>query len=115
MSLLSLHYCLSLIVRSVLLFSVLLPQSSLLLLGNTSAAAVLAQEQRHSFTVDYTNGRFLKDGRAYRYISGEIHYSRIHPTLWADRLQRVRALGLNAVQTYVPWNYHERQKEVLVF
>lgn len=26
---------------------------------------------------------------------------------WRDRLLRLRAMGLNAVQTYVPWNFHE--------
>uniref|UniRef100_A0A914EGK1 Glycoside hydrolase 35 catalytic domain-containing protein n=1 Tax=Acrobeloides nanus TaxID=290746 RepID=A0A914EGK1_9BILA len=36
-----------------------------------------------------------------------IHYFRIHPDLWNDRLQRVRALGFNAVQVYVAWNMHE--------
>uniref|UniRef100_A0A914ED15 Glycoside hydrolase 35 catalytic domain-containing protein n=1 Tax=Acrobeloides nanus TaxID=290746 RepID=A0A914ED15_9BILA len=32
---------------------------------------------------------------------------RVHPGLWNDRLQRIRALGFNAVQVYVPWNLHE--------
>lgn len=27
--------------------------------------------------------------------------------LWKDRLLRVKALGLNTIQTYVPWNLHE--------
>lgn len=26
---------------------------------------------------------------------------------WEDRLLRAKALGLNAIQTYVPWNLHE--------
>lgn len=60
-----------------------------------------------SFRVDYNKNVFLKDGQPYRYISGEIHYFRIHPTLWEDRLQRVRHAGLNAVQVYIPWNFHE--------
>ncbi len=60
-----------------------------------------------SFRIDQQKGQFLKDGQQFRYISGEIHYFRIHPSLWNDRLERVRALGLNAVQVYVPWNFHE--------
>lgn len=39
--------------------------------------------------------------------SGEMHYSRVHPKLWSDRLGRARAMGLNAIATYVPWNWHE--------
>jgi beta-galactosidase len=26
---------------------------------------------------------------------------------WKDRLLRAKALGLNTIQTYVPWNLHE--------
>ena len=60
-----------------------------------------------TFEVDYPNHRFLKDGQPFRYISGEIHYCRIHPDLWEDRLQRVRALGFNAIQVYTAWVLHE--------
>ncbi|EJW71956.1 hypothetical protein WUBG_17137, partial [Wuchereria bancrofti] len=41
------------------------------------------------------------------YISGSIHYFRIPPYYWADRLRRIRAAGLNAIQLYIPWNFHE--------
>ena len=60
-----------------------------------------------TFTVDYTKHQFIKDGKPFRFISGSIHYFRIHPDHWDDRLKRVRALGLNAIETYVPWNFHE--------
>ena len=43
----------------------------------------------------------------HRYISGSMHYSRVLPEFWKDRLQKFVAGGLNAVQTYVPWNFHE--------
>ena len=42
-----------------------------------------------------------------RISSGSIHYFRVHPAYWRDRLRRLRAAGLNAVDTYVPWNLHE--------
>ena len=29
---------------------------------------------------------------------GSIHYNRIHPAYWRDRLMRVRSMGLNAIQ-----------------
>ncbi|KAK6759062.1 hypothetical protein RB195_016340 [Necator americanus] len=60
-----------------------------------------------SFSVDYPGNQFLLDGQPFRYISGSIHYFRIHPSQWADRLLRVRALGFNAIQYYIPWNFHE--------
>ncbi|MEQ2252341.1 Beta-galactosidase, partial [Ilyodon furcidens] len=60
-----------------------------------------------SFSVDYKNNCFRKDGEQFRYISGSIHYSRIPRAYWKDRLLKMYMAGLNAIQTYVPWNYHE--------
>lgn len=39
--------------------------------------------------------------------SGAMHYFRVPKEYWKDRLQRLRAAGLNTVETYVPWNLHE--------
>lgn len=52
-----------------------------------------------SFTVDYENDRFLKDGRPFRFISGSFHYFRAHPETWSRHLKTMRAAGLNAVTT----------------
>ncbi|XP_078572211.1 beta-galactosidase-like isoform X2 [Branchiostoma floridae x Branchiostoma japonicum] len=60
-----------------------------------------------SFSIDYDNNTFLKDGEPFRYISGSIHYSRVPRSYWQDRLTKMYAAGLNAIQTYVPWNLHE--------
>jgi beta-galactosidase GanA len=39
--------------------------------------------------------------------AGSLHYFRVPaPNLWRDRLQKMRAAGLNAVDIYYPWNYH---------
>ncbi|MFF9238105.1 glycoside hydrolase family 35 protein [Streptomyces sp. NPDC014776] len=56
----------------------------------------------------YADGTLLRDGRPHRVLSGSLHYFRVHPGQWADRLDRLAALGLNTVDTYVPWNFHER-------
>nr|XP_006821084.1 PREDICTED: beta-galactosidase-like [Saccoglossus kowalevskii] len=60
-----------------------------------------------SFTVDWDNDCFLKDGKPFRYISGSIHYTRIPKFYWQDRLKKMYTAGLNAVQIYIPWNVHE--------
>ncbi|KAJ3664571.1 hypothetical protein Zmor_000127 [Zophobas morio] len=39
--------------------------------------------------------------------SGTMHYFRIPPQHWRDRLRKLRAAGLNTVETYIPWNLHE--------
>ncbi|SDL58136.1 glycoside hydrolase family 35 protein [Microbacterium azadirachtae] len=50
---------------------------------------------------------FLLDGAPFQVISGAMHYFRIHPGLWEDRLRTARQMGLNTIETYVPWNAHE--------
>ncbi|MFE7571118.1 beta-galactosidase family protein [Streptomyces sp. NPDC057539] len=50
---------------------------------------------------------FLLDGRPVRLLSGALHYFRVHEELWGHRLGMLRAMGLNCVETYVPWNLHE--------
>jgi beta-galactosidase len=50
---------------------------------------------------------FRLDGEPFRLISGALHYFRVHPGQWRDRLRKARLLGLNTVDTYVPWNLHE--------
>jgi beta-galactosidase GanA len=57
--------------------------------------------------LDIDSNGFQRDGRPHRVLSGALHYARVHPAYWQDRLRRVRALGLNTVETYVPWNFHE--------
>lgn len=43
-------------------------------------------------------------------ISGAMHYFRIVPEYWEDRLLKLKAGGFNCVETYVPWNLHEPQE-----
>ncbi|GAA4666328.1 glycoside hydrolase family 35 protein [Frondihabitans cladoniiphilus] len=52
---------------------------------------------------------FLFDGAPHRVLSGALHYFRVHPDLWADRIHKARLLGLNTIETYVPWGDHEPQ------
>ncbi|KAJ3614876.1 hypothetical protein NHX12_018446 [Muraenolepis orangiensis] len=72
----------------------------LALLGNSLGAP-------RSFSVDYKNDCFRKDGEEFRYISGSIHYNRIPRVYWKDRLLKMYMAGLNTIQTYIPWNFHE--------
>jgi hypothetical protein len=38
------------------------------------------------------------------------HHRRIPVEYWRDRLERLAGLGLNAIQLYVPWNFHEQEQ-----
>ncbi len=54
--------------------------------------------------------KFMRDGNPYFLYSGEIHYWRLDPKDWADRLRIARETGLNTVSTYVPWRIHEPEE-----
>lgn len=49
---------------------------------------------------------FLLDGAPFRVLSGALHYFRVHPDQWADRIHKARLMGLNTIETYVAWNEH---------
>nr|XP_045002833.1 beta-galactosidase-1-like protein isoform X2 [Jaculus jaculus] len=89
----------------------LLPLATLALL----LLSPLPQAEARSFLVDRKNDRFLLDGVPFRYVSGSLHYFRVPRVLWADRLSKMYLSGLNAVQFYVPWNYHEPEPGVYNF
>lgn len=42
---------------------------------------------------------FYLDGKQFRILSGSIHYFRVVPEYWKDRLLKLKAMGLNTVQT----------------
>ena len=47
------------------------------------------------------------DGEEFYLASGDFHYFRTMQGGWRHRLRLMKAFGLTAVQTYVPWNLHE--------
>ncbi|GAB3411532.1 beta-galactosidase [Schumannella luteola] len=55
---------------------------------------------------------FLLDGRPHRILSGALHYWRIHPDRWRDRIRAARLLGLNTIETYIAWNQHSPEPGV---
>ena len=78
------------------------------------ASPALAQPTApHSFAVN--NGHFELDGKPFQIISGEVHYQRIPRAYWRERFRMARAMGLNAVTTYVFWNVHEPRPDAYDF
>ncbi|MFF0258641.1 beta-galactosidase family protein [Streptomyces microflavus] len=63
---------------------------------------------------DFTVGddHFRLDGKPVRLLSGALHYFRVHEEQWEHRLAMLAAMGLNCVETYVPWNLHEEREGV---
>ncbi|MDE7029373.1 MAG: beta-galactosidase [Lachnospiraceae bacterium] len=58
---------------------------------------------------------FYLDGKPFQVISGSIHYFRVVPEYWRDRLEKLKAMGCNTVETYIAWNVHEPKKGVFDF
>ena len=58
---------------------------------------------------------FYLDDEPIKIISGSMNYFRILPEYWRDRLEKLKALGCNTMETYIPWNLHEKQKGVFDF
>ena len=49
-----------------------------------------------------TEGTHFKlHGKNFTILSGAIHYFRVVPAYWEDRLLKLKAMGLNTVETYV--------------
>lgn len=63
--------------------------------------------KNHTFEIKET---FYLDGEPFQIISGGMHYFRVVPEYWEDRLKKLKALGCNTVETYIPWNLHEKEK-----
>ena len=53
--------------------------------------------------------KFIKDGEEIKIISGAVHYFRNMPDTWRDIFKKMRAMGLNCVETYCAWNMHEKK------
>ena len=84
-----------------------------ILLFLLNARRQLFSESFSGFT--YVNGKFYIGSRSFRYIAGSLHYFRVPRALWLDRLERVRALGANVIDTYIPWNFHELEEGLYDF
>lgn len=56
------------------------------------------------------DGKLYLGDEPFYLISGDVHYFRIHPSQWEERLKLMADFGLTAIQTYCPWNLHEPKR-----
>lgn len=57
--------------------------------------------------LEIKNNEFYMDSKPFKIYSGAMHYFRILPEYWEDRLTKLKLAGFNTVETYVCWNLHE--------
>ncbi len=58
---------------------------------------------------------FYLNGEKTKIIAGGMHYFRVVPEYWRDRLEKIKALGCNTIETYVAWNMHEPKNNEFCF
>lgn len=75
-----------------------------LLAGVISPAAAATADR-----ITYDRQCFMIDGKDMFFYSGSFHYFRCPKKLWAARFQKIKDSGMNCVETYVAWNWHEQQ------
>ncbi|XAS66332.1 beta-galactosidase family protein [Micrococcaceae bacterium Sec5.7] len=61
--------------------------------------------------LSYHESALFRAGEPHRILAGAIHYFRVHPDQWQDRLARLKAMGANTVDTYVAWNFHQPRQD----
>lgn len=70
--------------------------------------AAIVKQFPHPDRIAYDGHCLTIDGQDTFINSASFHYFRTPRELWRDRFQKIKAAGFNTVETYVPWNWHER-------
>ncbi|MDJ0314541.1 beta-galactosidase [Arthrobacter sp. H35-D1] len=61
--------------------------------------------------LSYAERKLYKNGESHRIIAGAVHYFRVHPEQWQDRIDRLVAMGVNTLDTYIAWNFHQPRED----
>ncbi|HUB26241.1 MAG TPA: beta-galactosidase [Tepidisphaeraceae bacterium] len=78
-----------------------------------AVAPALADAPRpfsHPNIIRYDGHCLTIDGKDTFIFSGCFHYFRCPKELWQARMTTLKAMGLNCIETYVPWNISEAEK-----
>lgn len=73
------------------------------------AETAVGKKFPHPDRIRYDGDCLTIDGKDTFIRSAAFHYFRTPRELWGDRFQKIREAGFNTVETYVPWNWHERE------
>ncbi len=66
------------------------------------------KEFSHPERIRYDGSCLTIEGEDRFIYSAAFHYFRCPEELWRDRFRKIKEAGFNTVETYVPWNWHER-------
>ena len=77
-------------------------------LSANGPAATPEKQFAHPDRVRYDGSCMSIEGKDTFIYSAAFHYFRCPEELWLDRFRKIKEAGFNTVETYVPWNWHER-------
>ncbi len=78
--------------------------------ASKSAMMTRRARQKEGIMTFEIRDTFYLDGEPLQIISGSFHYFRTVPQYWRDRLEKLKNMGCNTVETYIPWNFHEPKR-----
>ncbi len=106
------YYIICCLLTCFLLFYLLIKQ---MLPEQYEQTLILDNERHLSIRLFKENDPYRKQIRPFRILSGSLHYFRVLPQLWSDRIEQMKKAGLNTIETYIPWNLHESERGVYKF
>lgn len=60
--------------------------------------------------LEVKGAKFVLDGKERVFFSAELHYFRVNPSEWEDRVIKIKDAGFDSVSSYVPWFWHEYEE-----
>jgi hypothetical protein len=101
--------------KSILIFVLIIffCSNSILVLCKSSSSSNLNYDNFRGlggYTVSYDNRAVLLNNTHVLLQSGSIHYPRSTPAMWPSLLKLAKSSGLNMIEFYVFWNYHEFER-----
>ena len=82
---------------------------ALLIFTQIAVADEASRPFSHPNRIRYDGQCLTIDGKDTFIFSGSFHYFRCPKALWPERFAKIKAAGFNCVDTYIPWNVHERE------
>jgi len=76
--------------------------------AKSSASVPVIKQFAHPDRIRYDGNSMKIEGKDFFMYSAAFHYFRCPKELWRDRFRKIKEAGFNTVETYVPWNWHER-------
>ena len=90
------------------LFALVAFNSLVIMAQTTQQAAKPEKKFLQPERVRYDGSCMTIEGKDIFIYSAAFHYFRCPEELWRDRFRQIKEAGFNTVETYVPWNWHER-------